>query len=615
MGGAVAKMGQDMAGQDTATAEGEVRTDLRADGVLVVSFESLPANALTPALRGALMRALEQAVLPSVRAVVLTGAGRNFSAATSVDTPKGHPTLADLCGLIDGMAVPVVAVLQGAAVGPGAELAVAAHARVAQSDARIILPEVGLGLVPEGGTTQRLPRLVGAAEALDMLLKARGVSAVEGLATGLVDHMVEADALAAGIAFALTMAAPRPVCDRTDGLRDFAAFQAAVAAARTQAARGVLPAPGRIIDCVEAALVLPFGNGLAMEAVAREDLEEGAESQGLCAAALAERRAALLPAFVARIRPKMVATLGLLGGAPQMAAFAMIALGHGLRVQWADPDEGRRAASVRWITDKQDAEVRLGRLSAVQRDADRARLTDMADLRGLTGSDLVLHAAMGDAVVQLSRLLPSAPQLVLGGAEGQIGLALAPSARLSELALPPGPAPELVAVAVQFLRRLGIPPVLVGKMPVLGRRVVGTGRAALGRMLAMGVPRRVLAQALDQFGQAMPDLAEPAETAAMRAMADDEVLKRWQGAMANEALRLLDAQVVLRPSDVDLVLVAGHGFPRWRGGPMHHAASRGLLVLRRDLRQWAKDDAALWSPHPLLDRMIAEGRTLADLDR
>lgn len=596
-----------------AAAEGEVRTDLRDNGVLVVTIDHPPANALTPALRGALMQAL-QAAPPGARAVVLTGAGRNFSAATAVDTPKGHPTLAELCAAVEDLPLPVVAALQGAAVGPGAELALAAHARVADHDARLVLPEVGLGLVPEGGSTQRLPRLVGAAEALDILLLARAVPAVEGLAIGLIDLLVESEPLDAAIAHAATLSAPRPTRLRDDGLRDIPGFVAAIAAARTTAARGVLPAPARIIDCVEAALVLPFANGLALELVAREDLEEGDESRGLCAAARAERRAATLPPAVARIRPKTVAVLGLLGGAPQMAALALVALRHGLKLRWADPDGARLAASVQWIADRQEAEVRAGRMSALQRDADRARLVESAEPRDLAGCDLVIHGAAGEGLAGLARLLPAAPQLVMGGAEGAFGLALAPSARLTELALSAGPAPDHVAVAVQFLRRLGLPPVLEGKMPILGRRVSAAGRAALARLLAMGVPRRVLTAALDGFGHAMPDLPDPADPAPMRPMTEDEVLRRWQGAMANEGLRLLDARVALQPSDIDLVLVAGFAFPRWRGGPMHHAASRGLLVLRRDLRQWQQDDAGLWSPHPLLDRLIAEGRRLADLN-
>jgi 3-hydroxyacyl-CoA dehydrogenase len=597
----------------SATQE-DVRAELRADGVLVLTLDQPPANALGRGLRARLIAALLAAPAQGARAVVICGAGRNFSAATAMDTDQGAPTLADLCALVEDMPLPVVVALTGATVGPGAELALAAHARVMAPDARIVCPEVGLGLVPEAGTTQRLPRLVGAAEALRMLLRAHPVSGAEAVATGLADELAEGDVLQAAVAMAAALPGPRPVRDRADGLAEVGAFQEAVTVARAEAARGILPAPQRIIDCVEAALMLPFANGLAMEAVAREDLVEGAESRGLIAAALAERRAVSLPAAVARVRPKAVARLGLVGGAPQMAALALVALNHGLAVAWVDPDDDRRTANARWIDARLEADLRARRLSVVQRDADRARLVMHADLAALGACDLVLHGAAGEMLARLGRAIPAAPQLVMGGAEGAMGLGLAPSARLAELALPAGARPEHVAVAVQFLRRLGLTPVLQGKMPIVGRRVSGAGRAALARLLALGVPRRVLAAALDGFGHALPDLPEPSDPAPMRAMAEDEVLRRWQGAMANEGLKMLDARVALRPSDIDLVLVAGYGFPRWRGGPMHHAAERGLMVLRRDLRGWAGDDAALWAPHPLLDRLIAEGRRLADLD-
>lgn len=602
-----------------ASAGEEVRADLReGDGVLLVTLDRPPGNALVPAVRARLMEILAEAPARGARAVVLCGAGRNFSAATSVDAGVdaggGVPSLAELCRLVEDLPLPVVAALQGAVIGPGAELALAAHARVAQADTRIVFPEVGLGLVPGGGATQRLPRLVGAAEALRMLLRAEPLTGAGALAAGLVDVLAEGDLVEAAVAQVLSMPGPRPVRDRVEGLVDVPAWLEAVAAARAEAARGILPAPPRIIDCVEAALVLPFENGLALEAVVREDLEDSEESRGLIAAALAERRAAALPPAVAAERPKAVARLGLVGAAPQMAPLALMALAQGMKVAWADPDEARRAANLQWIAARQEAELKAGRLAAAQRDADRARLSALADPAALPVCDLVIHDAAGEALARLSRAMPAAPQLVTGGTEGAMGLSLAPSARLAELSLPPAAAPAQVAVAVQFLRRIGLVPVLEGKMPVLGRRVAAAGRTALARMLAMGVPRRVLASALDGFGHALPELADPVEPAPMRAMAEEEVLHRWLGAMANEGLRLLDARVALRPSDIDLVLVSGFGFPRWRGGPMHHAARRGLMVLRRDLRAWAGEDAGLWSPHPLIDRMIAEGRRLADLE-
>ncbi len=297
-----------------AAADGDIRCEITAEGVHVLTLDHPPTNALTPGLRGALLLALQRALEAGASGIVLAGAGRNFSAATMVDVAPGRPSLSEVCAAVEAMPCPVVAALQGAVVGPGAELALAAHARVMLDGARMVWPEVGLGLVPEAGTTQRLPRLVGVAEALDILLRARAVTATEAVAIGLADRVVEADLLPAALQEVRRLGGARPVCQRFVPAADFAAAQAAVVAARSEAARGILPAPARIIDCVEAAMVLPFENGVALEAVAREDLEESAESLGLRAAALAERRAAQLPPAVARVRPKAVAVLGLWGG-------------------------------------------------------------------------------------------------------------------------------------------------------------------------------------------------------------------------------------------------------------------------------------------------------------
>jgi 3-hydroxyacyl-CoA dehydrogenase len=617
-------------GGQMAASGGTVNTDRAGpEGrVLVITIDNPPGNALTPGMRRALLQALEEAAEPGLRGVVLAAAGRNFSAATSIDAAEapaepGAPSLAALCAALEMLPLPVVVALSGAAVGPGAELALAAHARVATADARLIFPEVGLGLPPQGGSTQRLPRILGAAEALDVLLSARPLGAEEALALDLVDQLVEGeDPLPAAIARAAAMTGPRPSRERAEGLEDVTGWQQAVALARHEAARGVLPAPARIIDCVDAALYLPFENGLALEAVAFEDLAETPESQGLIAAAQAERRAAHLPPAIARTAPRGVSHLGLVGSGAQMAPLALVALGRGLKVSWAEADKARLAAAMQWMAERQEAELRAGRLSQAQKDADWARfggLDAAADLarNGPAAPGLVIHAAAGPDLAVLGRLMPAVPQLVLGGAEGALGLALAPSARVSELALPDGAGPggpEAVAMAVQLLRRLNLPPVLTGKMPIVGRRVAGAGRMALARMLALGVPRRFLETVLDGFGAPMPDLPEPETTPPMRGMTEAEVLHRWLAAQVNEGMRLLDARVARRPSDIDHLLVQGHGFPRWRGGPMHQASLRGLMVLRAEMHGWMEEDA-FWLPCPLIDRMIGEGRRISELDR
>src|SRR5690606_567929 len=107
--------------------------------------------------------------------------------------------------------------------------------------------------------------------------------------------------------YARSMSGPRPVRARIDGLRDFTANHAALAAAEAEAKRGILPAPKRLVEAVSAALVLPFENGIALEEVLRADLQDSEEAKGLIASALAERRAAILPPVVAGLRAQPVA--------------------------------------------------------------------------------------------------------------------------------------------------------------------------------------------------------------------------------------------------------------------------------------------------------------------
>src|SRR5690606_8364983 len=167
---------------------------------------------------------------------------------------------------IDLYPAPVVAAISGRAVGPGAELALACHARIMATGARIQFPEAGLGLSPMAGSSQRLPRLTGPQEAISLLLDAKPAEADQALAMGLADHVTEGDPLPAAIAHAARMTAPAPVITREEGISDTPNYVTTIARARRDLARNPLPAPARIIDCVEAALYLPAENGFALEA-------------------------------------------------------------------------------------------------------------------------------------------------------------------------------------------------------------------------------------------------------------------------------------------------------------------------------------------------------------
>lgn len=543
--------------------------------VLVLTLDLAPANALAPAVRAGLPAELQ--TLSDCDAVVLTGAGPNFSSALPLEPDMARPRLSELCLAVAEAPVPVVAALQGLVIGPGAELALAAQSRIGTRDTRIAFPEIALGLCPGGGTSLRLTMRVGAAAALRLLLTGRAVQCEEAVQIGLLDQVTDAPHLDLVVAYAgtLTRSAPPVVEAPPRQLAAIAAVRRADPTARSSARA--------VVACVEAACLFPAEAALAFEAVTREDLEAGEDATGLRAAARAERRVARLPPAVARAEPLPLLELALVGADPALLVLAEAAARAGVSVLWSAPDP-------------ETVSFGLG---------PTVRFT--ADSSAVDRAVLQVHAA---APAGPYRPLPAgAARLVLGGAEGEMGVALAPRLNVCELAVRVEDPPAAVATALAGLRLIGMTPVLVGQRPVVGQRVAKAGRAALHRLAALGVPTERLQAALTAFGNGEITSSPPQATP----WPAEVILRRWLAAQANEALRLLDTGIARRPSDIDHLLVAGQGFPRWRGGPMHQADQRGLLVVRHDLRDWAGEDG-FWTPAPLLDRLIGDGLRLSDLD-
>ncbi len=485
----------------------------RDGGVTILVIGAPPVNALGAQVRAGLAEGLAAALGdPAVGAVVIRSEGAIFSAGADIrefgaPPVAGVPTLPELCDRIEASRKPVIVAVQGAALGGGMELALAAHVRLAAPEARFGLPEVALGLLPGAGGTQRTPRLIGAEAALRMMLGGRPVAADAAQAMGLVDAVVPDGLVETAVALAAEMAAegraPRRTRDRREGLADVPAYQAAVASARAGAG-GRLPAPGRIVDCVDAAMLLPFDQGLAFERAAFEDLSASPESVGLRKAFLAERRAGRFPEAKAEARP--VARVGIVGLAPAGAEVAAALAAAGLSVTVVELDSTALFAGLGRVAAVQERAVAAGQIAAPDRDAAWERIVPGTELSTLAACDLVIEALPeeeGSKTAVLTELGPLtkpgalmvslvgwADPAVLAQASGSqgsmLGLGLGAAggrSRLAEIAVPAGTAPERVATLAALMRRLD---------RLVIRRGPGVGGIGLRVMAAMRVAGELL---------------------------------------------------------------------------------------------------------------------------
>ena len=203
--------------------------------VAVITVDNPPVNAFTPDVIQATMDRLSEAQLDSsVRAIVLCGAGKTFSAGADIQEflkyASGEKPFDDaihrLIFAAEDSTKTVVVALHGTPLGGAVELAIGCHYRIADSRTQLGLPEVKLGLIPGAMGTQRLPRLCGIPLAAELCATGRMCSASEALQAGIVDRVVDGEVRAAAIAFAREMAAgPNPIrktCDLTDRLGESA---------------------------------------------------------------------------------------------------------------------------------------------------------------------------------------------------------------------------------------------------------------------------------------------------------------------------------------------------------------------------------------------------------
>ena len=273
------------------TTAGLIRSE-DTGGIRVIELSAGATNLMTAPMRQALHEALQAALGDAaVTGIVLLSDGLHFSGGRDVGelaVPEVAPRMRDITLSIDTASKPVVVGLTGFAYGTGAEIAVAAHRRIGSGAAAIGFPDVSLGLTPAAGGTQFLPRLVGGALSLKMLLNGRPVAAEEGAEAGLFDQVIGSGVRGAAIAAAREMTAPDPVSKRRDKLRDGTTFLQAVSAAKGAVTGSFVRE--RLVTLIEAALIVPFPAALHMEETSFEESRQHPQSLALRHVFGAERR-------------------------------------------------------------------------------------------------------------------------------------------------------------------------------------------------------------------------------------------------------------------------------------------------------------------------------------
>ena len=372
-------------------------TDLAVDdGIAVLTLDSPPVNALSAAVRDGLAAGVAAAAADgSVRALVLICAGRTFIAGADIaefGKPAQGVSLHALIEAIEDARMPMIAAIHGTALGGGLEVALACHYRVAVPSAKCGLPEVKLGLLPGAGGTQRLPRLVGAAAALDMVATGKQVGAKAAKEMGLLDAVIDGDLRTGATAFARTVidAPLRRVRDLAVAPPPPGLFDD-YRRANAKAFRG-FDAPEANVEAIEAAVSLSFAAGLARERELFVQLVTGLQSRAQRHVFFAERQANKIADIPDAIPLRPVASVGVIGAGTMGGGIAMNFLNAGVPVTIVEAQAANLDRGVATIRRNYENTAAKGRMTTADVEARMALLTPSLAMDDLGHADLIIEA-------------------------------------------------------------------------------------------------------------------------------------------------------------------------------------------------------------------------------
>ena len=502
--------------------------------IAVFTMENPPVNGLGIATRTGLLESLTQALNnDQVKAIIVTGGLRAFSGGADIrefNKPEAgqEPTLPTVINAFERSTKPVVAAINGLALGGGLELALGMNYRIANSKAQIGLPEVKLGILPGAGGTQRLPRAVGLEVATNMIVSGTPVAAGKLAKTKLFEQVVEGDALEAAIEFAHTVNVTELPKVR-DWKIDHPNPQGYLGFARTgvAAASSNYPAPLKCLDALEAAVNLSFEQGMQVERETFVLLVNSPESKALRHGFFGERAAGKIADVPTDTPLREISKVGVIGAGTMGGGITMNFLNAGLPVTLLETSDEALQRGVATIRKNYESSARKGKLTGDQVEQRMGLLSPTLSYNDLKSADLIIEAVFEeigvkqkvfnqlDEVAKAGAILASntstldlnkiaaftkRPQDVLG----MHFFSPANIMKLLEVVRGAKTAKDVLATTMALAKKIGKTAVVSGVCDgFIGNRMINRYSYEAGLLLDEGALPQQIDRAVEKFGLAM----------------------------------------------------------------------------------------------------------------
>ncbi|ERO64156.1 hypothetical protein P308_02595 [Pseudomonas piscis] len=496
------------------------------DGLALIGLTRPPVNALGQPLRAAILEACERAAADAgVQAIVLHGQHGLFCAGADItefgsDASFAAPDLPSLLLRLTGLGKPLIAAIGTLALGGGLELALACGYRIGAPNARLGLPEINLGLLPGAGGTQRLPRLIGAEPALDMMMSGQPIGADRGIELGLLDRLsANAESLLDDArAFAhelLTQNAPAHRANRFDNPADSvpADFFASFRATNERRWRN-RQAPRLVLAAVEAACAVPLTEGLAREHELFKQAEASAQSAAMRHVFFTEREAGRIPGIDADVALCKIDKVAVIGAGTMGGGIAMNFANAGIPVALLELKGEALDRGLANIRKNYEISVKRGKLTTAQLEERMELLSGTLDYADLADADLVIEAVFEKLEIkqqvfrELDRVCKPGAILASNTSSLDVDVIAATTSRpqdviglhffspanvmrLLEVVRGKATAPEVLVTTMKIAKRIGKLPIVSGVcFGFIGNRMLEPYSREAHRLVLEGAPPR-----------------------------------------------------------------------------------------------------------------------------